>query len=211
MQTTRIFLEKGVLKKRAAFYNVFMTEIPALTGTHLNYLLVCHRKLWLYSRGIQMERENEDVQIGKQIGAQAYGREQKEINLDNTAVLDWVEHKTGADGVLTVHEIKKSKAMNEAHRLQMLFYLDTLKSKGVAARGLIDYPEIKQRESVELDAAGEQVLAQAKLDAARVMAADEVPPRLDQINPRKLAFCLKCAYFDFCYSDELQNNEKETV
>ncbi len=180
-----------------------MTEIPNLTGTHLNYWLVCHRKLWLFSHGIQMERENEDVQIGKQIGADAYGRQEKEINLDNTAVLDWVEHKPGDDGVLTVHEIKKSKAMNEAHRLQMLFYLDFLRSKGVAARGLIDYPEIKQREKVELDGAGEALLDAAKLDAARIIGSDEVPPRLDEISPKKVAFCLKCAYFDFCYCDEL--------
>ena len=180
-----------------------MFQIPNLTGTHLNYWLICHRKLWLFARGISMERENEDVQIGKQIGAQSYGRQEKEINLDNTAVLDWVEHQSGSDGVLTVHEIKKSKAMNEAHRLQMLFYLDFLHSKGVAARGLIDYPEIKARETVELDAAGVALLERAKVGATQVIESEIAPPRLDQINPKKLAFCQKCAYFDFCYSDEL--------
>ncbi len=185
-----------------------MLETPRLTGTQLNYLLVCHRKLWLFSHGIQMERENEDVQIGKQIGAQAYGRHEKEINLEDTAVLDWVEHQSGADGVVTVHEIKKSKAMSEAHRLQMLFYLDFLRSKGVVARGLIDYPEIKARESVELDAAGEALLVQARLDVTRIVAADNVPPRLDAISPKKVAFCLKCAYCDFCYCDELQADPK---
>ena len=177
-----------------------MLETQRLTGTQLNYLLVCHRKLWLFSHGIQMERENEDVQIGKQIGAQAYGREDKEINLENTAVLDWVEHKPSDDGVLTVHEIKKSRAMSEAHRLQMLFYLDFLKSKGVEARGLIDYPEIKQREQVELDAPGQALLAQARLDAAAIIGSEAVPPRLDEINPKKIAFCQKCAYYEFCYS-----------
>ena len=177
-----------------------MLESPNLTGTHLNYLLICARKLWLFSHGIQMERENEDVQIGKQIGADAYGRENKEVNLQNVAVLDWVEHKTGDDGIVTVHEIKKSKAMNQAHRLQMLFYLDYLKEKGVEARGIIDYPEIKARESVELDAQGAQLLAQARLDAVLVIQSEVVPSRLDEISPKKVAFCLKCAYYDFCYS-----------
>lgn len=181
-----------------------MIETPRLTGTHLNYLLVCHRKLWLFAHGISMERENDDVQIGRQIGAQAYGRQEKEINLEDTAVLDWVEHKPGDDGALIVHEIKKSKAMSEAHRLQMLFYLDFLKSKGVPARGLIDYPEIKARETVELDAEGEEMLSQARLDAAAIIASETVPPRLDAISPKKVAFCLKCAYCDFCYCDELQ-------
>lgn len=177
-----------------------MLETPNLTGTHLNYLLVCHRKLWLFSHGIQMERENEDVQIGKQIGADAYARQEKEINLEDTAVLDWVEHQSGEDGIVTVHEIKKSKAMSEAHRLQMLFYLDFLRSKGVEARGLIDYPETKQREIVELDGEGEAMLSQARLDAARIIGSETVPPRLDEISPKKVAFCLKCAYYDFCYS-----------
>lgn len=59
------------------------------TGTQLNYLVVCHRKLWLFSNGIEMERESEAVQIGKLIGEEAYGREKKEINLDNQVVLDW--------------------------------------------------------------------------------------------------------------------------
>ncbi len=185
-----------------------MIDTPRLTGTQLNYLLVCHRKLWLFSHGISMERENEDVQIGKQIGADAYGRREKEINLDDTAVLDWVEHQSGPDGLVTVHEIKKSKVMSEAHRLQMLFYLDFLRSKGVEARGLIDYPEIKARESVELDGAGETLLAQARLDAARIIGSDQVPPRLDEISPKKVAFCLKCAYCDFCYSDELSSDPK---
>ncbi len=165
------------------------------TGTQLNYLVVCHRKLWLFSNGIEMERENEAVQIGKQIGDEAYGREKKEINLNNQIVLDWAEAKVGDDGVLTIHEVKKSKAVSRAHRLQMLFYLDFLRGKGVAARGVIDYPEIKQRESIELDAAGEIELQEAMQQVSVILASEEVPPRLDNLR-----FCSKCAYFDLCYS-----------
>lgn len=166
-----------------------------LTGTHLNYLVVCHRKLWLYANGIQMERENENVQIGKQIGQAAFGREKKEINLDNQVVIDWAESAVGDDGVLTIHEIKKSRAVSQAHRLQMLFYLDFLRAKGVAARGVIDYPEIKQRETIELDAAGQSQLNDALLQAREIIERPSAPPRLD-----KIAFCSKCAYFDLCYA-----------
>lgn len=166
-----------------------------LTGTHLNYLVVCHRKLWLYANGIQMERENENVQIGKQIGEAAFGREKKEINLDNQIVIDWAEAAVGDDGVLTIHEIKKSRAVSQAHRLQMLFYLDFLRAKGVAARGVIDYPEIKQRETIELDAASEALLQSALLQVREIIDSPDAPPRLD-----KIAFCSKCAYFDLCYA-----------
>lgn len=164
------------------------------TGTQLNYLVVCRRKLWLFSNGIEMERENEDVQIGRHIGEESYGREKKEINIDNQIVIDWAEAKVGDDGVLTIHEVKKSKAVSEAHRLQMLFYLDVLRAKGVTARGVIDYPEIKARENIELDENGERELQIALREVKAIVQSEEVPPRLDNLR-----FCSKCAYFDLCY------------
>ena len=171
-----------------------MLNQDRFTGTQLNYLVVCHRKLWLFSHGIEMERENEDVQIGRQIGESAYGRENKEINIEDTIVLDWADSKPGADGVLTIHEVKKSRAVSRAHRLQMLFYLHFLKQKGAAARGIIDYPELKQRETIELDATGDAELQRALEQVAAILKSEVVPPRLD-----KVSFCSKCAYFDLCY------------
>ena len=171
-----------------------MLEKDRFTGTQLNYLEVCHRKLWLFSHGIEMERENEAVQIGKQIGASSYGREKKEIALGDQIVLDWAETKTDAEGVLTIHEVKKSKAVRAAHRLQMLFYLRFLREHGVEARGIIDYPEIKQRESVELSPAAETELDGAIAQVKAIVGAAGAPARLD-----KISFCSKCAYFDLCY------------
>jgi CRISPR-associated exonuclease Cas4 len=171
-----------------------MLDSNKFTGTQLNYLLVCHRKLWLFSHGIEMERENENVQLGKSIGQGSYDREKKEINLDNQIVLDWAETKAGDDGALTIHEVKKSKAVNRAHRLQMLFYLYFLKGKGVAARGFIDYPELKARENVELTPAAEAELESELAKVAVIVNLETPPARLD-----KLSFCSKCAYYDLCY------------
>ena len=171
-----------------------MLEKDRFTGTQLNYLEVCHRKLWLFSHGIEMERENENVQIGKQIGAQTYNREKKEIALNDQIVLDWAETSTDAEGVLTIHEVKKSKAVRAAHRLQMLFYLKFLREHGVAARGVIDYPETKQRENIELSPDTEREIDEAARQVKAIVQAPDAPPRLD-----KMSFCSKCAYFDLCY------------
>ena len=171
-----------------------MLEKDKFTGTQLNYLEVCHRKLWLFSHGMEMERENEAVQIGKQIGAQSYGREKKEIGLNNQIVLDWAENKPDAEGVLTIHEVKKSKAVRAAHRLQMLFYLRFLGEHGVAARGIIDYPEIKQRETIELTPAADAELDEALAQVKAIIESQTPPARLDNLR-----FCSKCAYFDLCY------------
>ena len=141
-----------------------------------------------------MERESEAVQIGKQIGAQSYGRQKKEIGLNNQIVLDWAENQPDENGVLTIHEVKKSKAVWAAHRLQMLFYLRFLREHGVAARGVIDYPEIKQRETVELTPDADAELDQALGQVKAIIESQTPPARLD-----KPSFCSKCAYFDLCY------------
>ncbi len=96
--------------------------------------------------------------------------------------------------MLTVHEVKKSKAVSRAHRLQMLFYLHVLRGKGVEARGVLDYLELKQRETIELDAGAQCELDEALQQAGAIIESETVPPRLD-----KISFCSKCAYFDLCY------------
>jgi CRISPR/Cas system-associated exonuclease Cas4 (RecB family) len=41
------------------------TDTPRLTGTQINYLLICPRKLWLFSHHIEMERESDQVALGQ--------------------------------------------------------------------------------------------------------------------------------------------------
>jgi CRISPR-associated exonuclease Cas4 len=165
------------------------------TGTQVNYYAICHRKLWLFSHGVQMERENENVEIGKLIGDNSYKREQKEIAIDDCIVIDWMETKVNPDGSLTLHETKKSKAFDAAHRLQVLYYLFYLKHKGVAARGEIDFPLLKKTERVELTPRAESEVVQTLDGIARVISLLDAPPRLD--NKR---VCEKCAYFELCWS-----------
>lgn len=168
---------------------------PTFTGTQVNYFVVCKRKLWLFSHDIQMERENENVQIGKTVGEESYNREKKEIALDERVVFDWMDLKDNEDGTKTVHEVKKSRAVESAHRLQMLYYLFFLKTKGVAARGQLDYPLLKKTERVELTADTEAELMRALDELKSVVDSGDAPPRLE--NKR---FCEKCAYFELCWS-----------
>ena len=172
-----------------------MSDLPVFTGTQVNYYLICKRKLWLFSHGVEMEREHENVQIGKLIGEQSYSREQKEISIDDRIVIDWAEHRVNADGSLTLHEVKKSRSFDEAHRLQMLYYIYYLKCKGVTARGQIDYPLLKKTEMVELTPQSEAELKAVLLDLERIVKSSETPPRLT--NKR---LCEKCAYFELCWS-----------
>ena len=152
-------------------------------------------ELPLFTRNIELERENENVQIGKLLDEESYRREQKAIAIDERIVIDWIETKVNADGSLLLHEVKKSRAVEEAHRLQMLYYLYYLRCKGVEAHGQLDYPLLKKTEAVELTPAAETELRAALSDIARIVESDDVPPRLT-----KKRFCEKCAYFEFCWS-----------
>lgn len=172
-----------------------MPDLPVFTGTQVNYFAVCKRKLWLFTRGVEMERENENVQLGKLVGEQSYSRQQKEIAIDDRVVIDWVENSVGADGVLVLHEVKKSCAVESAHRLQMLYYIYYLRCKGVAARGEIDYPLLKKKELIELTPQAEAELREVLGDLERIIESEQIPPRLTAKR-----FCEKCAYYELCWS-----------
>jgi len=43
-----------------------------ITATHINYYHICHRKLWLFSNGINMEHTSEIVADGKLLHETSY-------------------------------------------------------------------------------------------------------------------------------------------
>jgi CRISPR-associated exonuclease Cas4 len=60
------------------------------TGTQINYYYICHRKLWLFSHGLNMEQTSDAVYLGKMIGEESYDREKKEIQIDNLITIDFI-------------------------------------------------------------------------------------------------------------------------
>ncbi|MGA1824534.1 MAG: CRISPR-associated protein Cas4 [bacterium] len=110
------------------FSNIFLQS--QITGTEFNYYYICHRKLWLFSHHINMEQESDNVFLGKLIDENSYPREKKEILIDGIIKLDFIDEKT-------VHEVKKSKKMQEAHKGQVLYYIYYLRQKGVDISTLI--------------------------------------------------------------------------
>ncbi|MDY0161437.1 MAG: Dna2/Cas4 domain-containing protein [Bacteroidales bacterium] len=43
-----------------------------ITGTHIHYYMLCHRKLWLFANNIQMEHTSDIVAEGKFIHETTY-------------------------------------------------------------------------------------------------------------------------------------------
>lgn len=162
-------------------------ELKKITGMMIYYYYVCPRKLWYFCHDIQMEQENENVAIGKVLDEMSYSREEKHINIDNVINIDFLR----SSGIL--HEVKKSKKIEEASIMQVKYYLYYLKQKGVNLTAKIDYPLLKSSIDVELSEEDEEVIEKA-IAKIKEIAAKEKPEAL-----QKKKICGKCAYNDLCF------------
>ena len=135
-----------------------------------------------------MESDNENVMLGKLLDENSYRRDDKHINIDNVINIDFIkEHQE-------LHEIKKSKAIEEAGIWQVKYYLYYLKQRGV--KGLtakIDYPMIKKNIVVELSEDDEVQLQKIIADIEKLKMQEQLPAF------EKQKICGKCAYHDLCF------------
>lgn len=136
---------------------------------------------------INMESENEDVMLGKLLDESSYKKDDKHINIDNIINIDFIrEHRE-------LHEIKKSKAIEEAGIWQVKYYLYYLKKKGVTGlKAKIDYPLIKKNVVVELTEEDEHFIEEIIRDILDIKK--QLVP--SEFESKKI--CSKCAYHDLC-------------
>jgi CRISPR-associated exonuclease Cas4 len=169
---------------------MFSNKHPRIRGTQINYYFICKTKLWLFSHSIQMEQESENVSMGKLLHKKTYGREKKDVTIDNLISVDFIRR----GDYLELHEVKKTPKMEDAHRYQLLYYIYYLKhEKGIEKiRGSIDYPKMRKKESVELDETEEIRLKEILNDIEKIINGN-VP------EPGKMKICRRCAYYEFCW------------
>jgi len=159
-----------------------------ITGVMIYYYFVCQRKLWFSLHGIAMESENENVQIGKALDELSYTSERKHVAINNEINLDFVK-QTGM-----IHEIKKSRKIEEASIWQVKYYLYYLKKRKVTdLQAKIDYPLLKKSLEVSLSLEDEKVLEKAIVDI-KDLSQKSQPQKV-----KKSKICLKCAYHDLCF------------
>jgi CRISPR-associated exonuclease Cas4 len=179
-----------------------MTDLR-VGGMLIGYYTLCPRKAWQSMRGLWMEQESDAVAIGRLIGQTSYGRERKEIDLaatapDGTALVARIDWANLREGVL--HETKKGRSAEDAHRWQLKFYLWLLKlcgvtrSDGTPFTGMLDYPALKRTEAVELTPDDEARLAEMVAALRRLAEQPTPPPRITRRR-----FCRACAFEELCY------------
>jgi len=165
-----------------------------ITGTHFNYYLICHRKLWLFANGINMEANSDLVYEGKLIHETSYSRRSdkyQEIAIDGIKI-DFYDRKNKV-----VHEIKKSDKHEEAHEWQVKYYLYVLEQNGVTgATGLLEYPRLHKTTEVLLTTPDREAIAEMLTKIESVIHDENCPDRIPKSK------CKNCNYFDFCWSGE---------
>lgn len=165
-----------------------------ITGKHVNYYHICHRKLWLFHHGIGFQQTHDNVADGTLLHQTAYpqrAQRYREIQIEGIKI-DFYDPVTRV-----VHEIKRSNKLEEASVAQLQFYLLTLERHGVAEpTGLLEYPKIRRVEKVGLTDADRAAIAEWERAIEQLVAQETCPLVINK------PFCKNCSYYDFCYSGE---------
>ena len=164
------------------------------TGTHFNYYQLCHRKLWLFANGINMEHTNDTVYDGKLIHEGSYpqrSERMEEIAIEGVKV-DYFDAKRRV-----IHEIKRSNKVEKAHEWQVKYYIHVFERNGIeGCTGLLEYPTIRQTQSVVLTEEDREEIQRMEKDIISIIESDMCPPL------EKKRICKSCSYYDFCFTTE---------
>lgn len=159
-----------------------------ITGLMIYYYFVCQRKLWYFINQINMEQNSELVSIGKILDEESYKNEKKGILIDGTINIDFI--KNGA----VLHEVKKTKSIEEAGIWQIkyyMYYLEQREVKNIKAK--IDYPLLRETKEIILEEEDRKVLQNVIKNIEEISNQEKVPSKIES------TICKKCAYFDLCY------------
>lgn len=163
-------------------------EEKRLTGTQINYFFVCKRKLWFFSHNIELESDSDLVLRGRLLHENSYKRQSlKEVEIDRIKI-DFIEKSK------EVHEVKRSRKIENAHIYQLLYYLYFLKkSANIEAKGVLNYPLLKKKVNVELTPEKEIELTGILADIHNIINQDR-PPEAEWKS-----YCKNCAYRELCW------------
>jgi len=163
------------------------------TGTQIAYYHLCHRKLWLFANGINMEHTSDLVAEGKLIDEHSYPQRAnrwQQLAIEGIKI----DHFDAQLGV--IREVKKSNKKEMVHLAQLKFYLYVLERNGIAVQhGILEYPKMKIKEEVRLTDSDRQEIPQWEKAVKQLIAQEQCPPTI------KAGFCKKCAYYEFCYAE----------
>jgi len=141
-----------------------------------------------------MEHNSEIVAEGKLIAETSYldrARKYTELSMEGIKI-DYYDAKNRI-----VHEVKKSDKVERAHVAQVIYYLYVLEKNGISSpAGIIDYPKLKQRESIYWENNFIDQVQHWKKEIQGIIDNDSCPELI------KKSICKSCSYFELCHIQE---------
>ena len=174
-----------------------------LTATHINYFHICHRKLWLFANGINMEHASDTVYDGKLLHETSYPQRAEkytEIDLSATTAngiqlagkVDFYDAKEKV-----IHEIKRSDKIEKAHEWQLKYYIWLFELNEIyGVVGTLEYPTLRSTSQVVLTEP-DRIYLKDVVHKIILLLGNETCP--EKINSK---ICKSCSYYDFCYVEE---------
>lgn len=162
----------------------------SVNGTLVWYYYICKREVWLMSRSMVGDQDNNFMDIGRFIHENSYSRDKKEISIGNIKV-DIIQNNKGK---ILVGEMKKSSKFKESARMQLAYYLYKLKEYGIDGEGVLMFPKEKKRIEVILNDELIQEIEAMEKEILKIIYK-EYP-----LEPIKIKYCNNCAYSEFCWS-----------
>jgi len=175
-----------------------------MTATHINYYHICHRKLWLFSNGVNMEHTSDIVADGKLLHETSYpqrGEKYREKDLSFTlnsqfdlfGKIDFYDAKEKV-----IHEIKRSDKIEVAHEWQVKFYIWLLELNGISdVHGIIEYPKLRETKEILLTETDRNCLKLIVANIVELQQSEICPPRINS------KICKSCSYYELCYVEEV--------
>lgn len=173
-------------------------EKMQITGTHFNYYLICHRKLWLFAHHVQMESTSDAVAEGKFIHESTYMQRNsnfRELEIGGIKI-DFYDTVNKV-----IHEVKKSAKLEDAHVWQLKYYMYVLTQAGIeGVTGILEYPKQRQKEEILLSERDVAEIQTMQNEIEQIIQHSDCPSVINK------PLCKRCAYYDFCYANEPDTN-----
>lgn len=142
-----------------------------------------------------MEHTSDLVEEGKLIHENSYPQRSgkyEEIEMEGIKV-DYYDVKSK-----TIHEIKKTDKIEEAHEWQLKYYISVFERNGIEGiSGLLEYPLMRKTQVVILSDVDRDRIAEIEKDITVIVGSGDCPPL------RRKGVCRNCSYFEFCHVEEM--------
>ena len=155
----------------------------------VQYYYVCHRELWFFAQRMNMNYEDNNINIGKQIQKESYSQyTSKDVLIDNTISIDIIPSEK------EIHEVKKTSIMEKPAKMQLKYYLYYLEeNKELEMEGVLKYPRERKQKEVSLTEEDKKEIENTMDNINKIINKDSPP------EAERKSFCENCSFYNLCW------------